>query len=230
MALVDNLVAYYKLDESSGNATDATGNGNTLTNTGTTPYTAAKINNGADFNRTNNRRLGISSNLSFSWSGDYSWSFWVNMNSFVNSEYLLDHVTTTGSSRRAIFYTNADAKFRIFASGNEAISSATYSTGTWYHIVGVKSGSDWTLYVNNTSVATTTSSTVSYTANALSLGCAYDGFGANANATIDEVGFWNKALSADERTLLYNSGNGLSYDDFGGGSTIPSRLMMLGVG
>jgi hypothetical protein len=43
MALTDNLVAYYKLDESSGNAADIV-NSITLTNTSTT-YGTGKINN-----------------------------------------------------------------------------------------------------------------------------------------------------------------------------------------
>lgn len=211
MSLLTGLQAYYKLDESSGNASDSSGNSFTLTNTGSTPYGTGKINNGAQFNRTNNRRLASGSNLNFNWSNDYSWSFWVNMNAFVNSEYLIDHVTTSGSDRRMIFYTGADSRFRIFASGNEAVSSSSFSTGVWYHIVGVKSGSNWTLYVNNISEATTTSSTIDYTANDMALGAAYDGFGANSNATIDEVGFWNKALTAGEISTLYNGGAGLSY-------------------
>ena len=33
-AITDGLVAYYKLDESSGNASDSSGAGNTLTNSG----------------------------------------------------------------------------------------------------------------------------------------------------------------------------------------------------
>ena len=50
MALTDNLVSYWKLDESSGNAADSVGS-NTLTNTNTVTYSAGKINNGADFER-----------------------------------------------------------------------------------------------------------------------------------------------------------------------------------
>ena len=46
--LTDNLISHWKLDESSGNAADSHGS-NTLTNNGSTPFVAAKINNGADF-------------------------------------------------------------------------------------------------------------------------------------------------------------------------------------
>ena len=49
MSLTTNIVAYWKFDESSGNAMDSTGNGNTLTNVNTVTYSAGKINNGANF-------------------------------------------------------------------------------------------------------------------------------------------------------------------------------------
>ena len=44
MAISDNLISYYKFDESSGNASDSVGS-NTGTNTGLT-YSAGIINNG----------------------------------------------------------------------------------------------------------------------------------------------------------------------------------------
>src|SRR3990167_551156 len=50
MALDTNLVAYWKMDESSGDATDSVAS-HTLTNTNVT-YGTGKINNGAAFNST----------------------------------------------------------------------------------------------------------------------------------------------------------------------------------
>lgn len=47
--LSDGLVGYWKMDESSGNANDSSGNSTTLTNTGTLPYLNGKFGNGADF-------------------------------------------------------------------------------------------------------------------------------------------------------------------------------------
>jgi hypothetical protein len=36
---------------------------------------------------------------------------------------------------------------------------------------------------------------------------------------IDEVGFWKRVLTADERTTLYNGGNGLAYPFTVGGAS-----------
>lgn len=62
MALTDNLVSYWKLDESSGNASDSVGS-NTLTNNGTAGYASGKINNAVDF--------GTGDNLFFNCSPDH---------------------------------------------------------------------------------------------------------------------------------------------------------------
>lgn len=49
MALNTNILASWKFDESSGNATDSSGNGKTLTNTNSISYVSGKVNNAADF-------------------------------------------------------------------------------------------------------------------------------------------------------------------------------------
>ena len=49
MALNTNILASWKFDESSGNASDSSGNGKTLTNINTIAYVAGKVNNAADF-------------------------------------------------------------------------------------------------------------------------------------------------------------------------------------
>jgi len=40
-----------------------------------------------------------------------------------------------------------------------------------------------------------------------------DGAGTEWNGLIDEVAIWDRQLTSDERTELYNSGSGLTYGD-----------------
>jgi hypothetical protein len=51
----DGLVGYWKMDESSGNALDSSGNGYTLTNNGSTPYVGGKFGNGIDLESTSSQ-------------------------------------------------------------------------------------------------------------------------------------------------------------------------------
>ena len=216
-------------------ANSSTGSNN-FTNTGSTPFGSAKIANGAQFNRTNNRRIGVTSNaLSLDWNGSYSWNFWINVNSFTNQAYFFDHWSTTGAGRRLVIYNNpATAQFRFFWSGNE-IALSTVSSGTWYKITCVKDGSTMRQYVNGTALSTTTLGTVSYALNQACLGAAADAFTVNSDATFDETRYRVGALSANWETTEYNNQNAEStfwgtWTDVGGGGATPSRLMVLGVG
>ena len=56
-----NNLAYWKFDESSGNASDATGNGYTLTNNNSVSFSAGKINNAAVFASANSKYFSKSS-------------------------------------------------------------------------------------------------------------------------------------------------------------------------
>ena len=80
MSLLTGLVSYWKLDESSGNAADAHAS-NTLTNNNTVGYSAAKINNGADYGAGNtNKYLRNSGDLIGNYQADiFSISLWLNI-------------------------------------------------------------------------------------------------------------------------------------------------------
>ena len=75
MALTDNLVSYWKLDESSGDAVDAVASLSAV-NTSVT-YSAGKINNGAVYN--GSAYHTIADNAAIKPSSDISISCWVNV-------------------------------------------------------------------------------------------------------------------------------------------------------
>ncbi len=229
MALIDNLVSYWKLDESSGDASDSVGS-LTLTNANVT-YGAAKINNGANFNGTSSRLTHSSSgNLT----GDFSISFWVKYNSFAGGPMIYSDWSLT--NRNIFLYTDTGG-ILYFYRGNGGASqdatpaqTATLSTGTWYHIVVTQSGTSKKMYVN---AGTPTTATATYTGGstgASSTFCVYATANADyLNGTLDEVGFWTRELTASEVTQLYNVGAGLQYP-FSSSSTFSPRLALMGVG
>jgi len=227
MALTDNIVAYWKLDESSGNASDSTGNGYTLTNTNTVSYASAIRNNGADFTASNtNKSLRVNSNLGID-GGNITIAGWI---------YLYDQTgliaIQTQSSTAQVEYS-----FKIEGGGIKAnrnkISVAenqttvyTLSNSTWYHCALTYDGSTVTLYVNGTSRATvaSTGNGGATTQNATSIGCDVNtGTGSSQffnNMKADEVGIWSRALSSGEISTLYHSGGGIQYPFTGASATI----------
>ena len=247
MALTDNLVAYYKLDESSGNASSSVGS-YTLTNTGTASYSSAKINNGIDFGTTNTTKWlnYLSGNLGIT-GGACTISGWIKLNTEIASGNwdLINQSSTTnrvwqyieyeynGGSRRLGFYRD---KGGVGAQG--PTYTITLGTSTWYYITYTYDGTNVRGYVNGSLVAGPTAASGNGSANATNgfsigdrifLGGA---LGNKASSIQDETGLWSRALSDSEISELYNSGAGLAYDfsgGGGGGSSTPTQMLM-GIG
>jgi hypothetical protein len=77
----------------------------------------------------------------------------------------------------------------------------TAADGTWYHLMLVHNGTDWTAYTDGALAGTYTGGRLNQS-NALYayLGNGYNGY---FNGTIDEVKIWNKALTAAEVAAEY---------------------------
>ena len=95
---------------------------------------------------------------------------------------------------------------------SQSVSSSTsdVTAGNWYHFVLVRSGNTLTLYKDGSSFLTLSNSDVGL--NNLSLGSNFRlGYGYGAanryiNGLVDELSFFNSALSASDVSSIYNSG------------------------
>lgn len=95
---------------------------------------------------------------------------------------------------------------------SQSVSSSTsdVTAGNWYHFVLVRSGNTLTLYKDGSSFLTLSNSDVGL--NDLSLGSEFRlgyGYGAATryiNGLVDELSFFNSALSASDVSSIYNSG------------------------
>lgn len=208
MSLLTGLTAYWKLDESSGDAADSHGS-NTLTNESSVVYTTGLLNNGAQNNGTSGRRLRNTNFTGLTSSSTNTWSFWFKRDPS-SAGYLIDHLPSANGVRLIVY--DSTSTIRMFANGNE-VASSTITNGVWYHVVVTKNGTSWELFLNNTSQGTTTSGGLSYSnlADFALLESADGSGGAPCRATIDEVGVWSRVLDSTERTQLYGSGTPPAY-------------------
>lgn len=223
MALADNLVTYWKFDESSGNAADSVGSV-TLTNYNSVAYSSAKINNGADFGSSNNTTKQLTNTsigaagLTFSAGNAKSISFWIYANATPDDfSRWLDWRKSGGSGGEMTFnYDKTTNTLNIYTNGGTGLTavSFTMANSTWYHFVlTVDASNNTELYINGTSVGTGTWGTAGASANFTQINSA------NGNTSgafggpfkIDEFGVWQRELTSGEVTQLYNSGNGLAY-------------------
>jgi len=232
MALTDNLISYWKFDESSGNASDELST-NDLTNNDTCTYATGHINNAVTTASAATRWMSKSSPTDIPGGGnqgeDLSVSFWLKINTFPGSNIsdalvaVWDHNSGTNRSWALQFthFAGGAKSLRFFsrdAANNNYWTDVTVtgviSEGTWYHIVITFDGSTATknTWVDASSIDgpeagqgnTLRNVTPDFTVGS------NDG-GEYADASFDEMGVWDRVLTDEEIGELYNSGDGLAY-------------------
>ena len=213
--LNSGLVAYWKLD---GNGQDAIGN-HTLTPRAGLTFSTGRIAQGAD-------TVGNVGGLTMpEWSDidmnqDFTLSVWVNWKPPQAGVYTTyDGDDLWDNYGLALFrydpYQGFGAAFNagdLNAANRRSIidnSGIGQPTNTWLQVVVYRSGNTVGMKVNNQGTATVDVSGIT-TLNS-EVGTTYVGMqnaGYPWQGYFDEVGFWNRALSAAELTELYASGHG----------------------
>jgi len=123
----------------------------------------------------------------------------------------IDLSQNTGASREGwVFYQNSNStwQFRIggFSGYSATLTGGTVSTNSWQHLVGVYDGANASLYVNGALVAgpTTASGFSPNTTVAFRIGATTIP-NRTFNGLVDEVAFYNTALSASVIASHYNA-------------------------
>lgn len=208
--LTDNIIAYYKLD---GNSNDATGNGHNGTDTSMTySATNAVINTAGQFSGSG--KILVADHADFDGTTAVTMAAWVKFSSLTSQQIIFSKSNAGGT---AYMYLAKNAGNKITASvdteAHSIVGGTTIGTSTKYFCVVTYDGATLKLYLNGASDATN----VSY-AGALTPGTGSVAIGElgdlntqYTSGTIDEVGWWSRALSSTEITQLYNSGSGRQY-------------------
>lgn len=222
MALTTNLLSYWKLDESSGNAADSVG-GLTLTNNNTVTYVPAVIANGADLEASSSQYLSNADPASLDGLSAFSIGLWLKFESIADDNMPATKWGATLATNQSWRLITASSKLQLFigtgAATGGVTANQTISTGTYYYFVftwdgAQSSGSRAKAYVNGSDLTLSDGTPATMLAGSadfilgnrtgLPAGGYYDGI-------IDEVGIWSRALTSSEVTQLYNGGAGLSY-------------------
>lgn len=230
MALSDNLVVYYSLDEASGNAIDAHSTKD-LTDNNTVGAGTGKVNGGRDFALASSEHFTHADDAVFNPSGDFTYAFWCKADTltFGTSYVLISKDSASPAGNYYIWHNGSINRFnfQVFGSesyGNlgsvEANNLGQPSAGNWYFIVVRHNATADTIsiQVNNGTV-----DSISHSAgvwdNSSTFYLGGDVYGRYWDGLIDEVGLWHRVLTTDEGTELYNSGAGRDYAYITGGAT-----------
>lgn len=219
--LSNGLVGYWKMDESSGNAADSSGNSNTGTwhGTGASHYSTGRFGNGGGFNGTDDY-IGVPSTIDTPLkTGSFTIGAWVkSSDSFAKALYVTNRGRVLNGSN--YYGINFFLTSTTLAIEREEGSSTFYSVSktaspslTDWNYVAVtynKTTGNTELFLNNVSLGTGTLGTgnVAYDAS-FDTGYNIGAIRRNisdvySNAVIDETRIYNRALSPVEVTALYN--------------------------
>lgn len=232
-ALFDNLIAYYEMEEASGNRTDVFG-GHTLTDVNTVASAAGKVGDGADLELSNSEYLyNTSTDFHRTGANLFSVSGWMKAESLPGSNVSAVMIVNKKTSNSVgdcfkigIGKSNHPTPNPIFAqtwasSGGfldlDTIGFFSAVVGTWYHVVFVKAATnDWKLYVNGVLIeaSTATRSNDATGLNGISIGAEdqeSSGVGQYFDGVLDEIAVFDTALTDTDVRDLYNNGEGLPY-------------------
>jgi hypothetical protein len=211
--LTSNLIHYWKLDDSSGDATDSVGS-LTLTNNGSIAFatSTSKINNGVSLDGSSQY---FSGGLASSATTNVTIALWVYIpSSSTHGAFLHNGSNVPGGNGYTLGVGNGD----FDTAGNNLIllldsaawidSGATIGTG-WHHVAVTRDATTWKFYIDGSAAGTTSTASPLTPTSDFQLG--RDTSNRYFGGDLDEVGFWTRALSASEISQLYNSGAGVQY-------------------
>ena len=219
--LESGLVAYWPMDEVSNGSgpvqrNDVRGS-NHLTDNNTVTSNPGRVGNAAQFVRANTEYLSIADNADLRTGNiDYTWAVWVNpdtvaadrsiiskWNSGSNGEYLL-RIDTAGGT--AAFYITNGTTFTAVT------RPSVFTAGQWHLVIFYHDSVNDEIGI---SIDGDTPTTIPWANGSIGsavpfmVGVDNGNLGVtNFDVRIDEVGFWKRVLTVQERADLWNNDNG----------------------
>lgn len=216
----DHILTYLPLDDNQANTNvyDPTGN---LTwtasdNTNTLSDTNAVINRSFTLDATNSERATAPASL-----GSYSNGtvcLWINPK-VVDGEYW-SYDTQTGNDYMTIRRNPADNEYGvIIVTGgvsrlNDGCNVVMQKIDSWNHICVTQNTTSTGCYYNGTIVASWANTYWWDNIGNTNMAVGSMDSGDHPNGSVDEVGVWSQPLNATDISALFNSGEGLSWDNF----------------
>jgi hypothetical protein len=208
---VSGLQCYYPFN---GNGNDASVLNNHLTNNGAVLTTDRFGSTDAAYNFNGSTQYLIRNTPSFTFNSTstFTVSLWHNRNTSSVVGIPIMHATNAAGNFIWIFQTGAtNMQFGTNKQQSAWIwAQSTSTTNVWTHIVLVYNAGAMTLYKDNVAVATGTFNHTGVTSATLPLYVGRGIGGSYFNGKIDDIGIWNRCLSACEINDLFTATNTLT--------------------
>lgn len=215
--LYAGLTGYWKMDEGSwtgaaGQVADSSGNGNNGTAYGGANTTFGKLGNAGNFDGSNDY-VNAGSAASLNPTTAITIGAWVNLNQ-VGVPYVITSRQGADGQTYSLWI-NSDNRLYLYLSSDGATWNMTMNSAvalaaanTWYHLVGTYDRTNLRLYINGAANGTPVGATSNIYSGTATNRISWDSGSTYLNGLIDDVRIYNRALSSQEISNLYNSGNG----------------------
>lgn len=219
VSLPTGLLAFWLLDEASGNRLDSTANGNTLTSNSSVGQAAGKFGDAADFVSASSQSLTRAAGVGTLLTNAFTFAAWVyptaagfsviaskgDLNSYNTAQFALEKTT---QHRLALTVGGSNLLYVQFpgmqlSQWNLIIA---WFDGAAQRAGAAINGQDATLTLSASMPAVLVAD-----AHGLALGKWANVNGGYFTGRIDHAGLWNRALSEAEIAALWNGGDGLDY-------------------
>ena len=224
-----SLVAYWSLEEASGDRLDATGKGLDLEDlSSSVSRTAGKIGQAALFTATSssNRGLTAKDSESEAWKlfeTDFTLSFWVESFGERSTEYLISKQRVTNDYSYHFILERSSQRLKIsvrrgIQAGIESLYFPfTITPNVAQHLVIThdQSNKSISLFVNGEfkNSESYTYDIIYNSGQLVEIGGFGNSYTSSLKGWLDEMGLWNKILPNERITEIYNDGSGLGYND-----------------
>ncbi len=217
--LNQGLISYWNFEETGGAVVDRVNGIHNGTNNGATTQSIGIIGNSYDFDGIGDYiEVAHHPNFEFG-TNDFTISGWYKTNN-INTPTGPIGKLSAGTSGWEINFGVSPGKISYYLPGTSHVQSTNnFNPNIWHYVVLIiDQPNEVKLYVDgNLEASSYVAGIGSLSTNAfLTIGSPYylpptgNGF---FNGRIDEIGIWNRALSAQEVSALYNNGSGLSYNN-----------------
>lgn len=226
--LLTSIVSYWPCDETSGTRVDSVSTVGNLTDVNSNVGSdTGKISNGALLNSATDI-LRSAADLHGNNGGNFSVAFWYK------------HVTGNIKNARMVEYTNGNSEFRFelvdeiysftiydsMGADNQMPISSSISNGSFHYVVF-----SWDATTETASLYMDNQLQTSFVMEDAFLQVSGGRFIVQHTANtgiVDEIGYWRKVLTQDDRYNLWNGGNGTTYP-FGAGTELRTTRTQTGL-
>jgi len=220
-SLLTNLSSYWKLEEAAGNRNDSVvASANDLTAVAVPGNAAGIQGNAVSLLKASAQYLSHVDAASLrNGAGSWTMAFWVKLTDKTSLQAVVGKWATANNFERLAYYDNVADRFvatvSVLGSDIFTVTANTFgipAAATWYFICLWWDGANIRISVNDGGADLLAVAGPLFAGGTSPLYLGENSAGQELNGLIDEVGWWKGvALSAAQRTGLYNGGVGVTY-------------------